>query len=121
MVMATVKKEEMFPELFCEECLKDDTIKCKRNKDVKCLMCGAELCGFHMVKHLKKKHFVSLLWRGIGALSLLDRDGLIKEIQRRIDLLENSKLSNQNDPLVKGKLRAYKNVLIVIKYRVPEE
>jgi len=58
-------KEEMFPELFCEECLKDNEIKCKRDKDVKCLICGAELCGYHMAKHLKEKHEVSITWKGI--------------------------------------------------------
>lgn len=60
------KKEEMFPELFCEECLTDDDISCKRDKDVKCLHCGMELCGYHMGKHLKEKHFVDLEWMGFN-------------------------------------------------------
>ena len=58
-------KELLFPELFCEDCLTDPEIKCKRDKDVKCLHCGAELCGYHMSKHLEEKHFVSLTWKGI--------------------------------------------------------
>lgn len=52
---------------YCEDCLKDKTILCKRNPDAKCLICGAELCGLHIGKHLEKKHFVSLTWRGLGA------------------------------------------------------
>lgn len=60
-------KEERFPELICEECLNDPEIKCKRDKDVKCLHCDMELCGYHMSKHLKEKHFVSLTWKGFGA------------------------------------------------------
>ena len=55
----------MFPEIFCEECLTDTEIDCKRDKDVKCLHCGMELCGYHMGKHLEEKHFVSLEWMGI--------------------------------------------------------
>lgn len=61
-----MRKEELFPELFCEECLNDPEIKCKRDKDVKCLHCGAELCGYHMSKHLEDKHMVSLTWMGVG-------------------------------------------------------
>jgi len=62
----TDMKEEMFPELFCEECLTDKEIKCKRDKDVKCLHCGAELCAYHMAKHLEKEHCVSTTWKGVG-------------------------------------------------------
>lgn len=61
-----MKKEEMFPEMFCVECIDDPEIKCKRDKDVRCLHCGAELCGLHMASHLKEKHFVSLTWKGFG-------------------------------------------------------
>lgn len=56
--------QELYPHLFCEDCLKDSEIKCKRDKDVKCLHCGAELCGYHMGKHLTEKHLVSLTWQG---------------------------------------------------------
>jgi len=65
--MATTEQvlpEKVFRDLFCEACLKDPEIKCKRDKDVKCLHCGAELCGYHMAKHLTEKHNVSLTWRG---------------------------------------------------------
>ncbi len=64
-VLEKKKPHEMFPQLFCEECLTDDEVSCKRDKDVKCLHCGVELCGYHMGKHLKEKHFVSLEWTGI--------------------------------------------------------
>lgn len=30
-----MSKEERYPEIFCEECLTDDDIKCKQDKDVK--------------------------------------------------------------------------------------
>ena len=55
----------LLKELFCEDCIKDDSINCKRDKDVKCLMCGAELCGHHILPHLKKEHLVSIEWRGV--------------------------------------------------------
>jgi len=58
-------KAKMFPELFCEDCLKDEAIECKRDKDVKCLLCGAELCGYHMLSHLEKKHLISTTWTGL--------------------------------------------------------
>jgi len=45
--------------LHCEDCLKDDKVFCKRNPDVKCLSCGANLCGGHIVDHLKT-HCVAL-------------------------------------------------------------
>jgi len=60
-----VKKHEMFPEMFCEMCLTDDTVGCKRDKDVKCMHCGMELCGYHMAIHLREEHFVDLQWKGM--------------------------------------------------------
>ncbi len=62
----SMKKHEMFPNLFCEMCLTDDEVVCKRDKDVKCIHCGMELCGYHMGKHLKECHFVDLEWMGIS-------------------------------------------------------
>lgn len=53
-----------FPELICEDCMTDDSIKCKRNRDAKCLECGKELCGFHISKHLEKEHYISTTWEG---------------------------------------------------------
>lgn len=63
----SIPKEKLFPDLFCAECLKDPEIKCKRDKDVKCLHCGTELCGYHMAIHLERDHQVSTTWKGIGA------------------------------------------------------
>lgn len=37
-----------------KRCMHDNKIKCERDKDVKCLHCGAELCGYHMSRHLQK-------------------------------------------------------------------
>lgn len=53
--------------VICEDCKKDKKIKCPRNADAKCLECGAELCGYHIGKHLHEQHCISLTWRGIGA------------------------------------------------------
>ena len=41
---------------------------------------------------------------------------LIKEIKRRIELLKNPKLYNQNNEFNKGKIKGYENVLRVIDY-----
>jgi len=60
-----MKKEERFPWVFCEMCLTDNEVTCKRDKDVRCLECGMELCGYHMAIHLKKAHFISLTWTGM--------------------------------------------------------
>lgn len=45
--------------LYCEDCLKDDKVICKRDPDVKCLICGANLCGGHIAEHLKT-HCIAL-------------------------------------------------------------
>lgn len=54
-------------DLFCEDCLKDPEIQCKRDRDVMCLQCGRELCGFHIKRHLEEEHQISTTWRGRGA------------------------------------------------------
>lgn len=82
-------KYKQYGELFCDDCKEDETIKCPRDKDVKCLSdnCGKELCAFHMKKHqhcvfickkcgevyntkdmekhLKDKHQIDCKWKGI--------------------------------------------------------
>lgn len=45
---------------YCEDCLKDDTVFCKRNPDAQCLECGARLCAGHIAGHLQKEHCMSL-------------------------------------------------------------
>jgi hypothetical protein len=45
---------------FCEDCVKDDKVFCKRDPDVKCLICGAMVCGGHIIAHLSQPtHCVS--------------------------------------------------------------
>lgn len=58
------EKAKLLPRHFCPECITDPEIKCARDKDVKCLHCGIELCAYHMGKHLPDKHCVSTEWRG---------------------------------------------------------
>lgn len=65
MVMEKLEKARRFPELFCEDCLTDPDVKCPRNKDVRCIHCGKELCGYHIVKHLEEEHVVSITWQGL--------------------------------------------------------
>ncbi len=60
-----MEKHERYPEIFCVECITDDSISCKRDKDVKCLHCGMELCGYHIGPHLERVHFVDLEWKGM--------------------------------------------------------
>jgi len=50
---------------LCPDCIADPEIKCPRNKDGKCLECGAELCAYHLMKHFRKDHCISIEWRGI--------------------------------------------------------
>jgi len=64
-----LKKEEIFPELFCEDCLKDPEVECKRDLDVQCIHCGKKLCGYHMARHLEKEHLVDLNWKGLTGAS----------------------------------------------------
>jgi hypothetical protein len=50
----------MSREIFCEECLVDPQIVCKRDPDVRCLHCGHEYCGGHILSHLKTFHCVAV-------------------------------------------------------------
>ena len=43
---------------MCSECQQDENIKQSRNSDASCLICGAYLCGGHILKHLEEKHCV---------------------------------------------------------------
>jgi hypothetical protein len=43
---------------ICGDCKRDQTIICKRDADVHCLICGESFCGGHIVRHLKT-HCVS--------------------------------------------------------------
>ena len=43
---------------MCSECKIDENIKHSRDSDARCLICGAFLCGGHILKHLKEKHCV---------------------------------------------------------------
>ena len=43
---------------FCFMCKNDSNIFCPRNVDVKCLICSVDVCGGHIIEHLKK-HCVS--------------------------------------------------------------
>ena len=65
MVKQVSDKVRMFPELFCPMCIEDPEVECERDKDVKCLHCGIELCGAHMIEHLEKAHLISTTWKGI--------------------------------------------------------
>ncbi|KKL57555.1 hypothetical protein LCGC14_2234240 [marine sediment metagenome] len=57
-------KVELFPDLFCPMCIDDPEVACERDKDIKCLHCGIELCAHHMAEHLQKVHCISIEWRG---------------------------------------------------------
>ena len=57
-------KYKLLRNILCEDCKKDAEIKCPRDRDVKCLKCGKELCGYHMAKHLKREHQISIDWKG---------------------------------------------------------
>jgi hypothetical protein len=43
---------------MCSECQHDENIEHPRDADAKCLICGALLCGGHVMKHLEEKHCV---------------------------------------------------------------
>lgn len=59
-----LSRQEQMPELYCVDCLADSSIKCKRDKNVKCLECGKEFCGYHIINHLEKEHLISTTWEG---------------------------------------------------------
>lgn len=42
----------------CSECQHDENIKHSRDSDARCLICGAFLCGGHIMKHLQEEHCV---------------------------------------------------------------
>ena len=63
--MDKVTKYKLIGDILCEECRTDPGIKCPRDRDVKCLKCGKELCAYHMTKHLKDEHSISIDWKGV--------------------------------------------------------
>lgn len=44
---------------MCEVCQSDARVKCKRDSDVRCLICGMVLCGGHVLEHLRIMHCVA--------------------------------------------------------------
>ena len=46
--------------LHCIDCLGDPKIFCKRDPDARCLHCGKELCGAHIITHLQRAHYISI-------------------------------------------------------------
>ena len=44
--------------VMCSECQHDENIEHSRDSDARCLICGAFLCGGHIMKHLKEEHCV---------------------------------------------------------------
>ena len=43
---------------MCIECQLDENIEHSRDSDARCLICGAFLCGGHIMKHLWEEHCV---------------------------------------------------------------
>jgi len=43
---------------MCSECQHDENIEHPRYSDARCLICGAFLCGGHIMKHLQEEHCV---------------------------------------------------------------
>lgn len=60
----TLKKKGL-AYLVCPECMDDPEVFCPRDPDLQCLHCGKKLCAYHMFKHLKEVHKVSVEWKGI--------------------------------------------------------
>lgn len=57
-------KDNLLAALLCPECRADEEVVCPRDKDMKCMHCGAELCALHGIRHLQQVHIISLKWRG---------------------------------------------------------
>ena len=62
--MDKATKYKLARNVLCEDCETDNEIQCPRDRDLKCLKCGKELCAYHMGKHLKE-HSISVDWKGL--------------------------------------------------------